>query len=110
MDATRVVADSQAQWNESQKKMTELWNESQKQLIESQKKLVDAWIGNIPTGISPIDMTGNYEKALNFQRELVNSTLNAQQVSFHLAVETQKQFWDNYFQATQRIFQQTIPQ
>ncbi|MDX2232344.1 MAG: thylakoid-associated protein [Leptolyngbyaceae cyanobacterium bins.349] len=110
MDATRVVADSQAQWNESQKKMTELWNESQKQLIESQKKLVDAWIGNVPSGISMGDMTGNYEKALNFQRELVNSTLQAQQVSFYLAVESQKQFWDNYFQSTHRMFQQTTPQ
>lgn len=107
MDATRVVADSQTQWNESQKKMTELWNESQKQLVESQKKLVDAWVGNMPTGMASMDMAGNYEKALNFQRELVNSTLQAQQVSFHLAVESQKQFWDNYFQSTQRMFQQT---
>jgi hypothetical protein len=109
MVTTSFFTDSQAQFDESQKKFADLWNESQKQLIESQKKLVDTWIGSLPNPIGTDqagfsgNFEGNFEKTLNFQRELINSALNAQQVTTHLAIEAQKQFWDNYFQTTQRL-------
>ena len=94
--------DSQRELNESQKKLADIWDKSQQQLSESQKKVVYAWIDNLPKGKIQADLSEGFEKALNFQRELVNNTLNAQQTALELAIQSQKQFWDNYFQITHR--------
>lgn len=103
MDATSFFTDSQAQFNESQKKFTALWDESQKQLSESQKKLFQTWMDNFSQGTSLTNPSETFEKTLSFQRELVDSALNAQQVAVRLSMETQKQFWDSYFQTTQKM-------
>ena len=94
--------DSQREFNETQKKLADIWDKSQQQLSESQKKVVYAWIDNLPKGKIRADLSEGFEKALNFQRELVNNTLNAEQTALQLAIESQKQFWDNYFQITHR--------
>jgi|UPI00037A75A5 hypothetical protein len=99
--------DSQRQFfSESQKKLAEIWDESQKQLSESQKKLVYTWIDNLPSGIIQVNISDTLQKALNFQRELVNSVLQTQQVAMQLTIETQKQFWENYFQITRKTAQE----
>jgi hypothetical protein len=108
MEANTFFAESQTQFTETQQKLTEIWDESQKELMESQKKLVDAWVDSLPKAGTQVDFAGSVDKALAFQRELVNSTMNAQQVAFRFAMESQKQFWDNYFQTTQRMAQ-TVP-
>lgn len=108
MEANTFFAESQTQFTETQQKLTEIWDESQKQLMESQQKLVDAWVNSVPAVGTQMDFAGNLDKALTFQRELVASTMNAQQVAFRFAMESQKQFWDNYFQTTQRMAQ-TVP-
>jgi len=108
MATTSFFTDSQAQFNESQKKLAELWNDSQKQLMESQKKLAETWMSSLPAGTTQVNFSENFEKTLNFQQELINSALNSQQVTARLVIETQKQFWDSYFQATQKMTQ-TIP-
>ncbi len=95
--------DSQAQLNESQKRLTELWNDSQKQLQDSQKKLSEAWTESLPKQPTPASSPESLEKAMNFQRELINTVINTQQVTARLVIETQKQFWDNYFQTTQKM-------
>jgi len=103
MDATSFFTDSQAQFNESQKKVTALWDEAQKELSESQKKLFQSWMDNFSQGTTLSSPAEGFEKSLSFQRELVDSALNAQQVAVRLSMETQKQFWDNYFQTTQKM-------
>lgn len=97
------IAESQTQLNESQKKFTELWSDSQKQLQDSQKKLSDAWTESLPKQPTQPSSSESFEKAMNFQRELINTVLNTQQVTARLAIETQKQFWDSYFQTTQKM-------
>lgn len=97
--------DSQAQFNESQKKFTQLWDESQKKLMESQKKLIQSWTSSLPDASAQADFSKSFEKTLEFQRELIDSALNAQQTTMALAIETQKQLWDSYFQATQSMAQ-----
>jgi hypothetical protein len=103
MATTDFFKDSQAQFNESQKKFTELWEASQKELMESQKKLAETWTQSIPKDKPKVDLSESFEKTLNFQRELIASTLNAQQVTARLLIETQKQFWDDYFKTTQKM-------
>ncbi|MCX7595280.1 MAG: hypothetical protein N2235_16275 [Fischerella sp.] len=104
---TDIFTDSRRRFSESQKKLAEVWDESQKQLSESQKKLVYTWIDNLPTGMIQVNLSDTFQKTLNFQRELVNSALQAQQVAVQLAMETQRQFWDNYFQLTQKTAEET---
>jgi hypothetical protein len=105
MDATSFFTESQAQFKESQTKYTELLNDAQNQLNESQKKLMNTWMEIFPTGMSQVNPSENFAKAQTFQRELIESSLNAQKVTFNLAMESQKQFWDNYFQTTQKMTQ-----
>lgn len=95
--------DSQAQFNESQKKFTELWNDSQKELKESQKKLTEAWNESLPKQPNQPSSSENFKKTMNFQQELINTVINTQQVTARFAIEAQKQFWDNYFQTTQKM-------
>ena len=106
---TSFFKDSQEQFNESQKKIAELWEQSLKQLSETQKKLVYTWVDSLRSGTK---VQGNYsetlEKALKFQQELINSTINAQQVTLGLTIETQKQFWDNYFQIAHKGVQEGV--
>lgn len=104
--------DSQAQFNDSQKKFLEFWYEYQKQLSESQKKLFQTWVDSISSGTTQsgfptATFSGNFETTLNFQQEWLNSALDAQKVAANLAVETQKQFWNNYFQMAKKIVQET---
>lgn len=106
MDTASFFKHSQAQFNESQKKYAQLWEESQKQLMESQKKLMHTWTESFSGGEAQADFTKNFEKTQNFQRELINSSLNTQQETVRLAVEAQKEFWDNYFQTTNKMMQE----
>jgi hypothetical protein len=81
MDATSFFTESQAQFKESQTKYTELLNDAQNQLNESQKKLMNTWMEIFPTGMSQVNPSENFAKAQTFQRELIESSLNAQKVT-----------------------------
>ena len=105
MVATNFYAESQAQFSESQKKLADLWEASQKELVESQKKLADRWVSSLPKKPATPDFAGDFEKALSFQQDLVSSALDAQQVAIRLTMQTQKQFWDDYFQMTRKMMQ-----
>ncbi|MGL5081950.1 MAG: thylakoid-associated protein [Microcoleaceae cyanobacterium] len=76
-------------------------------MIDSQKKLVDSWMQSFSDKAIQINLSESFEKMLSFQQELISSVLDAQRVSANLAVETQKQFWENYFQTTQKMAEQT---
>lgn len=102
MVSTNYFTDVQAQFEDSQKKFAKIWEDAQKQLIESQKQLASKWLDSLPAGAAQISFTENAEKALNFQQELVHSALSVQQTTTSLLVETQKQFWENYFRTAQQ--------
>ncbi len=95
----------QAQIEETQKKVAKLWEDSQKQLVDSQKQLASRWLEMVSAGTPLFDYAENTAKAISFQQDLINSTLNTQQVIANLAIETQKQIWDGYFQSTQKFTQ-----
>lgn len=103
----KVYQEFQHQLQKPQKKLADIWDESQKQLSESQKKLVYTWIDNFPTGMIQVNFSETFQKTLDFQRELVNATFKAQQLASKLGTETQRQFWDNYFQLMQKTAEET---
>lgn len=107
MNTANFFVESQAQFSEAQKQFAQVWDESQKQLFEAQKQLLNIWMSSIPSTSTQGMVSESFEKTQNFQREVINSALNAQQATANLAIETQKKFWDNYFQATQKMMQQT---
>ena len=91
------------------KKLIHLWQDSQTQWSESQKKLIYAWLDTVRSGATPLSPSENIAKILEFQRELINSSLHTQQVATHLVLESQKQFWDSYFQMAQKITSVNTP-
>ncbi len=110
MNATDFFNNSQAQFkefSESQQKLTELWSESQKQFTESQKQLFQIWMDSFSGKVSPADFSTSFDTLLTIQQEMINSTLNAQKTALELAIETQKQLWDSYFQITRKMAQVT---
>jgi hypothetical protein len=72
-------------------------------LKESQQDLTDTWTDSLPKKIDQPNPAETFEKTLNFQRKLIASTLNAQQVTTRLLLESQKQFWDDYFKTTEKM-------
>jgi hypothetical protein len=96
------LTESQGQMTEAQKKLTSLWGGYQQQLMESQKKLMNGLMGSFPTEMTPASFSESAAKTLDFQKELVNTTLDAQQTAVSMAIETQKQLWESYFEMTQK--------
>jgi hypothetical protein len=102
---TGIFTETQAQMDESQKKLAALWSETQNQLVESQKKLIESWTDGFSSTANPMDAARNLEKVVLLQQETIDSALNAQKMAFNLAIETQRQLWKNYFQLSQRMTQ-----
>ncbi len=110
MNATDFLTNSQTQFqelSELQKKLTELWTDSQKQLTESQKQLFQVWMDSFSGKVSPADFSASFDTLLSIQQEMIHSTLNAEKTAFQLALETQKQLWDSYFQIIRKMAQAT---
>lgn len=94
---------SQEQLNESQQKFLESCYEYQKQVSELQKKLLTTWVDMAPNGQTQPNFTETWQKSVNFQQECLNSLFDAQKMAANLTIDTQKQFWNNYFQMTKNI-------
>lgn len=77
---------------------TKLFEDYQKQFSEWQKKFVDTWLESLPNSKSSVDFSENYDKFLKFQEELVSTYLDAQEKTSKMFMETQKQFWKDYFE------------
>jgi len=103
MDSTSFFTDAQAQVSEAQRKFAELWNESQKQMMDSQQKFADAWMASLPIKMDQGDVSEAIQNTLNFQKELIDSTLKTQEVAVRLTMEVQRQAWDNYFKSVQSM-------
>jgi hypothetical protein len=77
---------------------TKFFDEYQKQLREWQKKLVDTWIESLPNGKKELNFSENFEKALKLQEEAVKTYLEVQEKTTQTIIESQKQFWTDYFE------------
>lgn len=69
------------------------------QVTEAQRQLFKSWTSVIP-GMENSDtqsMRESFDKALNFQEQVVSNSLEFQTLVTRSALESQKQFWQNYF-------------
>jgi len=107
MDVTSFFTDVQSQFNETQRRLTELWDESQKQMMESQQKFASVYMDSFPIKTNSMDVAETFQQALSFQKELIGSVMKNQEVALRLSIETQKQFWDSYFENVQKMMQST---
>ncbi len=78
---------------------TKLLEDYQKQILECQQKLFETWLENLPTGKISFSLSDNFEKTLELQKELVGSYLEVQAQTSDLWLKTQKQLWNDYFEA-----------
>lgn len=82
---------------------TKLFDEYLQQFNDWQQKLVETWIESFPGGNNQFNPSRTIETALNLQQELVKTNLKAQEVTMQMAMETQKDFWDGYFDLIRRM-------
>ncbi|VXD15549.1 conserved hypothetical protein [Planktothrix serta PCC 8927] len=73
-------------------------NEYQKQLVNWQKQLFDTWLENLKATPHSLNPQEAYEKTLSYQEELLQTSFKVQEVTNQAVMESQKQFWDNYFE------------
>jgi hypothetical protein len=75
------------------------FNEYQKQISDWQKKFFDVWLENLPSPQGEVNFSEAFDKALKLQEELVRSHLEVQEKSTKMMLDTQRKFWDDYFEA-----------
>lgn len=76
--------------------------EYQKQFFELQKKFFDVWLGGFPNSKEAFKLPDSLDKSIELQEELVKNYLAAEEQAMQLALETQKKFWDNYFELAKK--------
>ena len=75
---------------------TKIFEDYQKEFSEWQKKFVDSWTTNLPNA-KDFKVPETFDKGVEMQQELVTQYLEAQETAIKLSLETQKKFWDGYF-------------
>jgi hypothetical protein len=70
----------------------------QGQFSDGQKKLLDSWIAHMPSNAADMNIPETFEKALDFQEEVVKAFLDNQEKTSQMMFESQKAFWNNYFE------------
>ncbi len=82
---------------------TKYFEEYQRQFAEWQKKFFETWLETLPNGVNGFKTPETWDKSLEFQKDLVENYLKAQKTATELALETQKKFWEGYFEMMQKI-------
>ena len=69
------------------------------QLSDWQRGIFTSWTNTVPNkqSFNPVNFNENLAKTLIFQEEVVTSSLEFQALLARMSIETQKQFWDSYF-------------
>jgi uncharacterized glyoxalase superfamily protein PhnB len=78
------------------------FEEYQKQLADWQKQFLSTWLGAIPSGKPVFEFPTSVTQSLEVQEQVVKSYLEAQENAAKVALETQKKFWDSYFDLTKQ--------
>ncbi|MGK7947183.1 MAG: thylakoid-associated protein [Microcystaceae cyanobacterium] len=81
---------------------TKLFEDYQKQVLDCQKKLFDTWLDNLPSGKVSFNLSDNFEKTVEMQKELVTSYLEVQEQTSSMLLDAQKQLWNDYFEAIKK--------
>jgi polyhydroxyalkanoate synthesis regulator protein len=81
---------------------TKYVEEYMKQFTDWQKKFFETWTEAMPNMAEGLKMPETVEKGLEMQEEMVKNYLEAQETATKLALESQKKFWDNYFELARK--------
>jgi len=70
-----------------------------RQLSELQKVFFSTWNSSVPSmqNFNQQNSSETFNKALRFQEEVVTNSLEFQALVARMSIETQKQFWEGYF-------------
>lgn len=71
-----------------------------KEVLKVQRTMFDKWLEMIPMadGMKTLNVTENVEQSLKFGEDVVKASLEFQEQANQATLQTQKLFWDNYFQ------------
>lgn len=76
-----------------------------RQLSELQRGIFTSWASmmpNMPSSNMP-NMSDTVANSLKFQQQVVTSSLELQAMVARLSIETQKQFWEGYFNMLRKV-------
>lgn len=70
-----------------------------RQLSEWQRAILNNWTAATHNmqGFNSQNFTETFDKTLGFQEEVLTSSLEFQAMLARMSIETQKQFWESYF-------------
>ncbi len=74
-------------------------DQSLRQLSDVQKGIFSSWSSTIPStqNFNMANFRDTFDNTLKFQEQVVTSSLEFQTLVARLSIETQKQFWESYF-------------
>lgn len=75
------------------------FNDWQKQVNDWQKQFFDTWMSSVPANKDDINFSEGFDKALGYQEEMVRSYLEAQEKANKMMLDSQRKFWNDYFEA-----------
>lgn len=75
-----------------------------RQLSEIQRGLFNSWTSMMPNmqSVTTPNFRETVDKSLSFQETVVTNSLELQALLARLSLETQKQFWESYFNLLRR--------
>jgi len=73
------------------------FSEWQQKTSEWQKQFFSNWMETLPNMKGEVNFAESFDKALDFQEELVRSFLDAQEKTTRMMLDSQKKFWQDYF-------------
>ena len=76
-----------------------------RQLSEMQRGLFNSWTSMMPNmeSFTTPNFRNNFENTLKFQETLVTSSLELQALLARMSIESQKQFWEGYFNMLRKV-------
>lgn len=74
-------------------------DQSLRQLSDMQRGIFSSWSSTMPNtqNFNTPNFRDTFDNTLKFQEQVVTSSLEFQALVARLSIETQKQFWESYF-------------
>ncbi len=81
------------------------FEEYTKNLYNLQREVFEKWIAALPNvqALGNYSVPENLEQTLAYQEQVVKGSLEYQELVLKMALTTQKQMWDSYFQAVKNM-------
>ncbi|NHC33771.1 hypothetical protein [Scytonema millei] len=80
-------------WNNNFERFLHQFSDWQREFINN----MTAAVPFTTSSYNPLNFTETFNKTLRFQEEVVTSSLEFQALLARMSIETQKQFWEGYF-------------